>query len=371
MKNKRLIFLISILCIVCFVRLSVADPQAFSNQNWNGVLQGLKVMLQNNEEITNSTDGIICFVGVGGTNNEDICFNLESNSNRVTMFSNTAVNTLALSGFGMTVIDDQAISMGNSGDFGMAWETTGNDNFQVGLIVGSADSSGYYSIMEKGDMGNANRSPTSNWPNGATPADPTFCVVSSDAAGGADDVICLWHDQGGGFVASGDGDLVFKSPTGYLFLDTDAGGSFTILPSGGSVDQLVFGIRDLVGNQLIITNSLNEDKDHNHATTTDPTLFIHSDTSPDSDDTQWMSLAHVKTGGELTLGFGNLSIEADVDFTGDTSTVGITSLGQFAIDPCSGRADGSLYWRTTNNYLCVCLSGNGEQVSDGTTDCAD
>ena len=39
-----------------------------------------------------------------------------------------------------------------------------------------------------------------------------------------------------------------------------------------------------------------------------------------------------------------------------------------ASDPCSGKADGAIFWET-GQELCVCISGNAESVTDGTTDC--
>jgi len=79
--------------------------------------------------------------------------------------------------------------MGDGFDFRLAWETTGNDNAQITTEVGSATASGYISIMEGADKGNANRSPS------GTSADPVLRVYSSDETQ-ANDYIDQqrWHD---------------------------------------------------------------------------------------------------------------------------------------------------------------------------------
>jgi len=68
-------------------------------------------------------------------------------------------------------------------------------------------------------------------------------------------------------------------------------------------------IGDNVGNQLVITNEANRNKDHDHNPTTDPTLFIHSDTNPDNANDEWISMTHDKTNGRLLTGSGAVEIE--------------------------------------------------------------
>lgn len=58
---------------------------------------------------------------------------------------------------------------------------------------------------------------------------------------------------------------------------------------------------------LIVTDYANRAKDHDHATSsTNPTLFVHSATDPDSDNTQWVSISHNATDGVITAGKGSL-----------------------------------------------------------------
>ena len=50
------------------------------------------IVLDNAERIDNDTDGIIYFQGGGGTNNEDIGFDLETTANEVSVVSTTGVS---------------------------------------------------------------------------------------------------------------------------------------------------------------------------------------------------------------------------------------------------------------------------------------
>jgi hypothetical protein len=74
--------------------------------------------------------------------------------------------------------------------------------------------------------------------------------------------------------------------------------------------QLVIGLHDNAGNQLVIGQQSTYWRDHGHATTTDPTLFIHSDTDPATVATQWVSLTHNKTDAEFITGSGGIVQQA-------------------------------------------------------------
>jgi hypothetical protein len=59
---------------------------------------------------------------------------------------------------------------------------------------------------------------------------------------------------------------------------------------------------------FILTDYANSTKRHDHAAQTNPTLYIHSATSPDTDNTQWMSLTHDQTDGVIATGKGNIKL---------------------------------------------------------------
>jgi len=57
--------------------------------------------------------------------------------------------------------------------------------------------------------------------------------------------------------------------------------------------------------------------DFDHAAQTDPTIFIHSATDPDTDNTQWLSLTHDKTDAVFGVGTGKIVLDAATQVTGD------------------------------------------------------
>jgi hypothetical protein len=68
-------------------------------------------------------------------------------------------------------------------------------------------------------------------------------------------------------------------------------------------------------NNFIVTSYSNYQKDHDHETpSTDPTMFFHSATSPDSDNTQWLSITHDKTDGLISSGKGNIKVSPTESF---------------------------------------------------------
>lgn len=198
---KKIIFLFLAICLFALPVKAQFGSGAFGSGGSSTFTSDLT--LENGELIGNGTDGIICLEGAGGTNNEDLCFNLEINSNKIILQSNTGVNTISLFGMGILMADDQSLGFGNSGDISWVWETVGNDNFQLGLIVGSANSSGYFSLLEKSDMGNANRSPS------GTSADPVLRVYSSDATQ-VDDYGDFSHNQEDFVITAGSGSVKFS-----------------------------------------------------------------------------------------------------------------------------------------------------------------
>lgn len=81
-------------------------------------------------------------------------------------------------------------------------------------------------------------------------------------------------------------------------------------------DEIRIGIDDDVGNQINITNMNNIGRDHDHPVQTNPTVYIHSDTDPNSNNTQWISLTHNKTDGIIDVGTGKTKI-TDPQCSGD------------------------------------------------------
>jgi len=311
-----------------------------------GAVVGGDITLENQEVISNSTDGIICLEGAGQTNNEDICFNLEETANFIKLESNTGIADI-------TVEDNVALSLGGgTSDLRMIWETEGNDNAQFAIRVGGGAGSGYLSLVERLDQGVANRSPS------ATSADPVFRVYSSDEAV-ATDYIELKHDQGAGILASG-ANLEIMPGNDVLDLKSNNDETIIRIDLDNDKDEAKFGLADDGGNQLVITNISNSANDHDHPLTTDPTLFIHSDTDPDLSNTQYASFAHDKVDFNITTGTGVINLNADV------KTTGLLITATKSADPCTGSNDGAVFYNTSKDVLCFCGNGLDLEVSDGT-----
>ncbi len=91
----------------------------------------------------------------------------------------------------------------------------------------------------------------------------------------------------------------------------------SIIKGDNTNDQWLFAAGSLQGRQIVITEATNFASDHDHATTTNPTVFIHSATDPDSDNTEWISLTHDQTRAVIDSGKGGLRLNTDVEFQGD------------------------------------------------------
>lgn len=97
--------------------------------------------------------------------------------------------------------------------------------------------------------------------------------------------------------------------------------------------HLVVGSDDGWGNRnIVICDYASRAKDFDHTPiSTNPTLFIHSTTNPDSDNTQWISFTHNTTYGVIDTGTNNLAILDNVTapfFIGDGSLLtGIAGSG--------------------------------------------
>jgi hypothetical protein len=102
---------------------------------------------------------------------------------------------------------------------------------------------------------------------------------------------------------------------GVLWTDTYLGSGSAWLHHSHTYNQVEFGLSANAGRQLVITDYANFLHDHDHATQTNPTLFVHSATDPDVDNTQWLSAAHNQTDAVITTGTGNLILNPITEIT--------------------------------------------------------
>ncbi len=156
-----------------------------------------------------------------------------------------------------------------------------------------------------------------------------------------------------------------------------------VIVSDWGFDQNVLGVFAGAGNQLILSSFNNVGKDHDHAETTNPTLFVHSDTDPDTANDEWISFEHDVTNGVIAIGSGVLTIpelaentiKADevavmhdsVIFCGDLENAGTNYYGP-AQPPFIGDfgADGGSDDKNFSNggTLCSALDNTTEATAD-------
>ena len=203
---------------------------------------------------------------------------------------------------------------------GIYWDN-GNSRVGIGTAspVGKLDVTGHTLLYQAGDEG-ANRTAPSD-------TDPHLRVYSSDETQ-ANDYIEMYHSQATGFITVGTGSMRLTTPgevdfytggqTTNIFKFAAAANirnfyiheAFTIRAQLAD-EQLTFALHDSIGNQLILTNYENSAfKNHDHAVQTDPTLYIHSDTDPDDDNTEWMSMAYINATdyARVETGKGDLAL---------------------------------------------------------------
>ena len=102
---------------------------------------------------------------------------------------------------------------------------------------------------------------------------------------------------------------------------------------------------------------IDTNQNFDHGTTTNPTIFIHSATAPDTDNTQWLSFAHDQTNGVITTGKGNINL---------TPVAGsnITLDGTIAID--AGVVTGATSITSTTFVGALTGTASGNYVPGGT-----
>lgn len=219
----------------------------------------------------------------------------------------------------LITFDDSVSSFGNSQIFRMTSETTGNDNMQFGLTLNSASASGYLSIMEAGDMGNANRSPL------ALSANPVLRIYSADDDQ-ALDYVEFYHNQTNAIINWGNGNLnVLDSKAMSFGTDND----FQIYHSGTEAVMLNnTGALSILGSGSGIT--IGSDGD---TVSLEGTTKFGNGTGVSAAATEGvLTLAGLKTAGNNE----NLSIDfettADTVALSSTTGVGTLSLGSIGLN---------------------------------------
>lgn len=117
-------------------------------------------------------------------------------------------------------------------------------------------------------------------------------------------------------------------------------GTDTSIVYSSVMEHMLIGV-DTTRNMLVLTSVSNVANNHDHGNQTNPTLFIHSDTDPDSNNTQWISITHDQTDGVIDCGLGTLNLGAtgNVNFAGATATgTGDTATNGYVTMEVAGAA---------------------------------
>jgi hypothetical protein len=150
--------------------------------------------------------GILTLKGFGGSNNEDVSFDFETNANGLRLYSSTAMSLIGLDAISLALENNQNFlfrnsiasgSMGSSLAGFQADTAETNDGLKLGLVGGGGTSGNMtLAITELADI-------DTNF-GIATASNPTLRIQSADA-GTTDDYIQIYHDQTDARIDVGDG----------------------------------------------------------------------------------------------------------------------------------------------------------------------
>ncbi len=176
------------------VGIGLGEPS--SKLDINGSMNVSNITLSGAAILANSDSaGVLTLGSTGGAQNNRMTLDFEANTARVHLAGVKFVYENDI-----TIADELSLEFGNifTSDVKTKWEATGNfDHLETGLRVNNAAFTGFWSIMNRDDLGNVNRRPVS------FTADPRLRIYSSDVSE-VFDYIEIQHDQTSGVInASG------------------------------------------------------------------------------------------------------------------------------------------------------------------------
>lgn len=105
-----------------------------------------------------------------------------------------------------------------------------------------------------------------------------------------------------------------------IHLGTDSDAELEWSTAQATENTLIWGLGN-TAKSIIFCPKSERNKDFDHAAQSNPTIFVHSATSPDTDNTQWISIAHDQTDGVIDCGTGTLNLGGtNVNFVNATRT---------------------------------------------------
>lgn len=179
--------------------------------------------------LTDNGDGQLTIAAKGNGSQENLVLNLDDTSNTATVSSGTGVNIVAYTSMGIRVDNDMLMRFGSGANTDMSWESSNTvDDFQIGVRVGSNSLGGFMSLMERPDMGDANRSPA------AFASNPTLRIWSADATDN-NGYLDIYHDETNAYIDLGSGLLNIMDQVQLGQAGTD--GSLKIFSEDGATDH--------------------------------------------------------------------------------------------------------------------------------------
>jgi len=295
-----------------------------------------------------ATNGLLTFTGLGDGTDEAWTVNLNS-TNLITHSSTTgAIPEFLFS-------DTEAITVSE------IFRLTHYTSAYTGAGFGSAVD--FYLPDSIGNPPEQALRLTSLWTNAVSGSESSAFTISGKTSGGAltewmrvtaatttlsngnilqvnsagdDKNIQIYHNDADGQIYVGTGSLEFGTVNGrfgFKYGTTDMAAFYT----DTNKDQNLFAVDDDGGNQLVIGNFGWRTRDFDHNSTTDPTLFIHSDIDPDVSNNQWGSFAHdqenfvITTGANVGTGTGATTDDNGIVFA-PRGTTSVTFNGTGNID---------------------------------------
>ena len=152
-------------------------------------------------------------------------------------------------------------------------------------------------------------------------------------------------------------DITTGSHTNAEVYWADTNGTGFLLKCDMGLDQTLLAPSAGGGRQIIISDYANSLKDYDHATQTNPTLYIHSVVDPDSDNTQYGSLVHDQTNFRISNGKGQIKF-TPTDYVSVSKNAFLTEIGignanreylKLTQNASSGSIDGLLQLNLTQS----------------------
>lgn len=196
--------------------------------------------------------------------------------------------------------------------------------------------------------------------------------ISYDNSGNKD--VLFEVDSGGEFEIAADGILSLRSESGLTTFRGESGNTMMNFDGDVTRAQTLWGIKGTYGRQIVLMDADRGGIDYDHDATTNPTLFIHSQLSPNTSNNQWGSFAHdeenfvITTGANIGAGTGPTTDENAIVFAprgaeiarADTTGVGIgTTTPDGLLNVESLTADAEIF--TTADEASVSASYWGDE----------